>query len=108
MPPSAGPGRGGGPRTQPTLTPQELELLRDLPAQLTMEDIAARHQLSVNTVTTHVRAIYRTLDARSRRAAVASARRRGLLRGHRPRPDPRRTAVRAARSPARCGVAGGS
>jgi LuxR family transcriptional regulator, maltose regulon positive regulatory protein len=61
------------------LTPKELELLSDLPAQLTLEEIADRHQVSVNTVKTHVRSIYLKLGAQSRRQAVASARRRGLL-----------------------------
>jgi LuxR family maltose regulon positive regulatory protein len=64
---------------RPALTPKEIELLSDLPAQLTLEEIAARHQVSVNTVKTHVRSIYLKLGAQSRRQAVASARRRGLL-----------------------------
>jgi LuxR family maltose regulon positive regulatory protein len=68
-----------GQDNRPALTPKELELLSDLPAQLTLEDIAARHQVSVNTVKTHVRSIYLKLGAQSRRQAVASARRRGLL-----------------------------
>ena len=61
------------------MTPRELALLNELPAQLTLEDIAARHQVSVNTVKTHVRSIYRKLGASSRRDAIACARRRGLL-----------------------------
>ena len=69
--------RGQGNR--PALTPKELELLSDLPAQLTLEEIADRHQVSVNTVKTHVRSIYLKLGAQSRRQAVAAARRRGLL-----------------------------
>ncbi|WP_138761194.1 LuxR C-terminal-related transcriptional regulator [Modestobacter altitudinis] len=61
------------------LTPRELELLTDLPAQLTLEEIAARHQVSLNTVKTHVRSIYLKLGAQSRRQAINSARQRGLL-----------------------------
>jgi LuxR family maltose regulon positive regulatory protein len=61
------------------MTPRELTVLTDLPAQLTLEEIAARHQVSVNTVKTHVRSIYQKLGATSRRDAVAAARRRGLL-----------------------------
>jgi LuxR family maltose regulon positive regulatory protein len=61
------------------LTPKELELLTDLPAQLTLEEIAARHEVSLNTVKTHVRSIYLKLGAQSRRQAISSARRRGLL-----------------------------
>jgi len=61
------------------LTPKELDLLTDLPAQLTLEEIAERHQVSLNTVKTHVRSIYLKLGARSRRQAISSARQRGLL-----------------------------
>jgi LuxR family maltose regulon positive regulatory protein len=61
------------------LTPRELELLTDLPAQLTLEEIAERRQVSLNTVKTHVRAIYLKLGAQSRRQAVSAARQRGLL-----------------------------
>jgi LuxR family maltose regulon positive regulatory protein len=68
-----------GQRAAVPLTPKELELLTDLPAQLTLEEIAARHQVSVNTVKTHVRSLYQKLGARSRRAAIVAARRRGLL-----------------------------
>ena len=62
-----------------SMTPKELDLLSDLPAPLTLEEIAARHQVSVNTVKTHVRSIYQKLGASSRRQAVATARHRGLL-----------------------------
>jgi LuxR family maltose regulon positive regulatory protein len=61
------------------LSPKEAQLLGDLPAQLTLEEIAARRQLSVNTVKSHVRAIYSKLGVTSRREAIAVARRRGLL-----------------------------
>jgi LuxR family maltose regulon positive regulatory protein len=61
------------------LTPKELDLLSDLPAPLTLEEIAARHQVSVNTVKTHVRSIYQKFGASNRRQAIAAARHRGLL-----------------------------
>jgi LuxR family maltose regulon positive regulatory protein len=61
------------------MTPKELNLLTDLPAPLTLEEIAARHQVSVNTVKTHVRSIYQKLGASSRRQAITTARSRGLL-----------------------------
>jgi LuxR family transcriptional regulator, maltose regulon positive regulatory protein len=61
------------------LTPRELDVLTDLPSQLTLEEIADQRQVSLNTVKTHVQALYRKLDARSRRQAVLTARRRGLL-----------------------------
>ena len=74
--------RGGG--NLPTvageaLTARELDLLRDLPSLLSLEEIAEAHVLSVNTVKTHLKAIYRKLDAGSRRQAVDRARDLGLL-----------------------------
>ena len=45
----------------------------------TAEEIAASLYLSVNTVKTHLRGIYRKLGVRNRREAVMLARRRGLI-----------------------------
>jgi LuxR family transcriptional regulator, maltose regulon positive regulatory protein len=61
------------------LTAREMELLRDLPSLLTAEEIAARHTVSVNTVKTHLRSLYRKLGAPNRREAVAAGRRLCLL-----------------------------
>lgn len=61
------------------LTPTELEILRDLPSLLTLREIARTRSISVNTVKSHLRAIYRKLDADGRRGAVEVARSRGLL-----------------------------
>ncbi len=61
------------------LTARELELLRDLPSLLSLEEIAGAHVLSVNTVKTHLKAIYRKFDVGSRRQAVDRARELGLL-----------------------------
>lgn len=61
------------------LTAREMELLRDLPSMLTAEEIAGRHSVSVNTVKTHLRSLYRKLGAPNRREAVAAARRLCLL-----------------------------
>ena len=66
-----------GPTTP--LTPTEASLLQDLPSLHTLSEIARSRQVSVNTVKTHVRAIYTKLGADSRRGAVEEARRRGLL-----------------------------
>jgi LuxR family maltose regulon positive regulatory protein len=62
-----------------SLTTRELELLAELPSLRTAEEIAASMYLSVNTVKTHIRGIYRKLGVNSRRDAVQSARRLGLL-----------------------------
>lgn len=61
------------------LTGREIELLRDLPSLLTTEGIATQHTLSVNTVKSHLRSLYRKLGVTSRRDAVATARRMSLL-----------------------------
>lgn len=61
------------------LTAGELAVLRELPSRLTQKEIAAARSVSVNTVKTHIRAIYRKLDVDSRRQAVEVARRRGLI-----------------------------
>lgn len=62
-----------------TLTRRELELLRELPSWRTAEQIAADHFVSVNTIKTHLRGIYRKLEVRSRRDAIAAAHELGLL-----------------------------
>ncbi|NED98583.1 LuxR C-terminal-related transcriptional regulator [Phytoactinopolyspora halotolerans] len=62
-----------------TLTARELELLRDLPSMLTLEEIASARVVSVNTVKSHLRALYRKLGVNSRREAVECGRGLGLL-----------------------------
>jgi LuxR family maltose regulon positive regulatory protein len=71
--------RPGHDATEGLLTARELELLVELPSLRTAEEIAASMYLSVNTVKTHIRGIYRKLGVNNRRDAVMSARRRGLL-----------------------------
>jgi len=61
------------------LTPAEVEILRDLPSLLTLPEIAAARSVSVNTVKSHLKAIYRKLGVDGRRAAVEAARGRSLL-----------------------------
>ena len=60
------------------LTTRELTILRDLPSILTLSEIAEVHVISVNTVKTHLRSIYRKLDVGSRAQAVQRARRLGI------------------------------
>lgn len=61
------------------LTAREIEVLRELPSLMTADEIAGQHQVSVNTVKTHMRSLYRKLGAVNRRDAVTAARRLSLL-----------------------------
>jgi len=61
------------------LTKAELRVLQLLPTHLSVPAIAGRLYVSPNTVKTHVRAVYRKLDASSRAEAVAHASAAGLL-----------------------------
>ncbi len=55
------------------LSERELEVLRYLPSRLSNAEIAARLYVSVNTLKTHVKAIYRKLGVTSRAEAVERA-----------------------------------
>ncbi|MGN9764245.1 LuxR C-terminal-related transcriptional regulator [Micromonospora sp. SD12] len=66
-------------RQPATLTTQEHALLRLLPAPMTLRQIAAHRHVSLNTIKTQTRAIYRKLGAAHRTAAVTTARRHGLI-----------------------------
>lgn len=61
------------------LTDRERAVLRLLPTQRSIHEIAEDLTVSESTVKTHVRAIYGKLGVRSRRDAVAMAHRRGVL-----------------------------
>jgi len=61
------------------LTNGETRVLHYLPSNLSAREIAGELYLSVNTVKTHQRHLYRKLGARSRTQAVEQARALGLL-----------------------------
>ena len=67
--------------TATPLTERELVVLRLLATQLSTNEISQELHVSVNTVRTQVRAIYRKLDVSSRAEAIAKARPLGLLPG---------------------------
>ncbi|HAS13546.1 MAG TPA: hypothetical protein DCS55_24045 [Acidimicrobiaceae bacterium] len=79
--------RHGTPTTRPApaadlveqLTDRELAVLRYLPSGLSQRDIARELYVSINTVRTHCRAIYRKLGVGDRHAAVQAARDHRLL-----------------------------
>jgi len=61
------------------LTPKERELLAELKSLRTVGEISDDMLLSINTVKTHMRGIYRKLGVTSRRSAIAEAERLGLV-----------------------------
>jgi LuxR family maltose regulon positive regulatory protein len=67
------------PSTADPLTDKEREVLRLLATSMSTQEIADELGLSVNTVKTHLAAIYRKLAAARRRDAVLRARALGLL-----------------------------
>jgi LuxR family maltose regulon positive regulatory protein len=64
--------------TEP-LSQGELRVLRYLPSDLSVQEIASELTLSVNTIRTHMRHIYDKLQAHRRKDVVAQARALGLL-----------------------------
>jgi LuxR family transcriptional regulator, maltose regulon positive regulatory protein len=61
------------------LTGREAAVLRFLPTMMSNHEIASELFVSVNTVKTHLRSVYRKLDANDRREAVQRAREMQLL-----------------------------
>jgi LuxR family maltose regulon positive regulatory protein len=61
------------------LSARELEVLRLLPSDLSVTEIADKLVVSVHTARSHVKSIYARLGVHSRYAAVARARELGLL-----------------------------
>jgi LuxR family maltose regulon positive regulatory protein len=61
------------------LTERELAVLRLLPTRLSTREIGRELYVSVNTVRSHVQAIYRKLQVTSRAEAVTHARELGLI-----------------------------
>ena len=70
---------GGGRGPAEPLSERERAVLRLMPTILANTEIAGELFVSVNTVKTHLRSIYRKLDVGSRREAVAKARELRLL-----------------------------
>ena len=61
------------------LSPAELSVLRHFEGDRTARAIGAELYLSINTVKTHIRAIYRKLGVSTREDALARAELLGLL-----------------------------
>jgi DNA-binding NarL/FixJ family response regulator len=71
--------RGSKTDTLPALTPKELLVLNRIAQGFKYLEIAQQQDISVNTVTTHVRHIYEKLAVNSRSEAVFEAQQLGLL-----------------------------
>jgi LuxR family maltose regulon positive regulatory protein len=78
--------RRGAQRSRPStvllvepLSEREQAILRYLPTMMSNQEIAGELFVSVNTVKTHLKAIYRKLDATGRREAVQRGRELGLM-----------------------------
>ncbi|MFS8586595.1 MAG: LuxR C-terminal-related transcriptional regulator, partial [Acidimicrobiia bacterium] len=69
----------GGARLVEPLSERELAVLRYLPSRLSNREIGAELYVSLNTVKSHLKAIYRKLDVDSRQDAVRRARQMGIL-----------------------------
>ena len=61
------------------LTSRELSLVELLPTHLSYAEIGARLYLSVNTVKSNLKSVYRKLDVTTRAEAVEASRRSGLI-----------------------------
>ncbi len=72
-------GDGSQARAEVPLTDSELAVLRFLPSHMTNQEIAEALFLSINTVKTHLRSVYRKLGVTSRREAIARGRRLDLV-----------------------------
>ena len=61
------------------LTAKEIKLLQGLENGLTNQQLADTHCLSVNTIKTHLKSLYRKLDVSNRSEAVAKAKKWTLI-----------------------------
>lgn len=67
-----------GVRDAVELSDRELEVVRHLPSPMSSTEIAAQLFISLNTLKTHLRAVYRKLGAKGRREAIERAEELGL------------------------------
>lgn len=61
------------------LSPKETETLRHISRGLTYAETAARMGVSLSTIQSHIRSLYRKLDAHTQAQAVTRARSQGIL-----------------------------
>lgn len=73
VPAAERPARSNGAALVEPLTDREIAVLHYLPTRLTNKEIAAELFVSINTIKSHLKAIYRKLDVSRRNEAVARA-----------------------------------
>lgn len=61
------------------LTPREREILVELEKGLTYKELAEKLSISHHTIHTHIKKIYEKLHAKSRRDALTTARKKGII-----------------------------
>lgn len=61
------------------LTPREKEILIELEKGLTYKELAEKLSISHHTIHSHIKNIYEKLHAKSRRAALTTARQKGII-----------------------------
>jgi len=61
------------------LTPREKEILTELEKGLTYKELAEKLSISHHTIHTHIKKIYEKLHAKSRRDALTTARKKGII-----------------------------
>jgi DNA-binding CsgD family transcriptional regulator len=79
---AAGQSCAGGSAIVTALTPREQSIVELLPTHLSYGQIGSQLYVSVNTVKSNVKSIYRKLGVTTRHEAVAAARALGLISGH--------------------------
>ena len=79
--PSAPPSFDGNPKAQAALgiSPRELTILQEIAAGRSNKEIAARLNVSTNTVKTHIANLFEKLQARRRADAINKARELGIV-----------------------------
>ncbi len=66
-------------KEQYLLSAREKEILREIETGLTYKELAAKLNISPHTIHTHIKNIYEKLHAKSRKEALITARRKGLI-----------------------------
>jgi two-component system, NarL family, response regulator len=61
------------------VTPREKDILKEIESGMTYKEIGEKYSISSHTVNTHIKNIYRKLQATDRRQALLAARKKGIL-----------------------------